>query len=72
MVLNLSLPPKIDELTCDWEGIDARRDAVAALRGTITILNFELLGDDLDLDRIYRLAGSVQRGSTRVRELTDD
>ena len=70
MSLNLKVPQPATEIACDWAGITDLLSAKAALRGTITLLNFETLEETLNLDRIDLLAESIVRGTRRIEELT--
>ncbi len=59
-----------DVMTCKWDDIDDLASAKAALRGTISILSFELTDKELDLNRIDALAESISDGTKRIDELT--
>lgn len=59
-----------NESTCNWQGIEDYPTALASLRGTISIISFELTEDSLNLDRIAMLAESIIAGTKRVEELT--
>lgn len=56
----------------DWTQIVDHATAVAALRGTISIIGFELSEKNLDLERIDALAESIQKGTARVKELHNE
>ena len=54
----------------DWTQIEDHATAVATLRGTISIIGFELHEKNLDLERIDALAESIQKGTSKIKELT--